>query len=211
MAKPKSARQVFMAGIVEENPILVLMIGLCPLLAVSSNANDALGMGVAASFVLVASNVLISLLRKVIPASVRIPIFIVIVATFVTLIDLLMHAYQPGLYKNLGVFVPLIVVNCIILGRAEAFASRNTVGRSVLDGLGMGLGFCITLLLFGAVREVLGSGSLLGIELFGPNFQDWVIMVLPPGGFFVLGAWLLFFAALERRKQRKLAEATQNA
>ena len=116
-----------MAGIVEENPILVLMIGLCPLLAVSSNANDALGMGVAASFVLVASNVLISLLRKVIPASVRIPIFIVIVATFVTLIDLLMHAYQPGLYKNLGVFVPLIVVNCIILGRAEGFAYHNGV------------------------------------------------------------------------------------
>jgi electron transport complex protein RnfE len=203
VAKQKSARQVFMAGIVEENPILVLMIGLCPLLAVSSNANDALGMGVAASFVLVASNVLISLLRKVIPASVRIPIFIVIVATFVTLIDLLMHAYQPGLYKNLGVFVPLIVVNCIILGRAEGFAYHNGVLHSLLDGLGMGLGFTIAITILGTFREILGNGTLtlFNTELFslGAGFSPALIFIMPPGGFLAIG----FLMALKQKFWKK--------
>jgi len=203
VAKPKSTRQVFLAGIVEENPILVLMIGLCPLLAVSSNANDALGMGVAASFVLVASNLLVSLLRKAIPASVRIPIFIVIVATFVTLIDLLMHAYQPELYKNLGVFVPLIVVNCIILGRAEGFAYHNGPLRSVLDGLGMGLGFTLVIVILGAFREILGNGTLtlFNTELFslGASFSPALVFIMPPGGFLAIG----FLMALKQKFWKK--------
>ncbi len=199
----KSALQIFLAGIVEENPILVLMIGLCPLLAVSSNANDALGMGVAASFVLVASNLLVSLLRKVIPAAVRIPIFIVIIATFVTLIDLLMHAYQPGLYKNLGVFVPLIVVNCIILGRAEGFAYRNGPLLAVLDGLGMGLGFTIAITILGTMREILGSGTvtLLNTEVanLGPGFPPALVFIMPPGGFLAIG----FLMALKQKFWKK--------
>lgn len=203
MAKQKSALQVFLAGIVEENPILVLMIGLCPLLAVSSNANDALGMGVAASFVLVASNLLISLLRKVVPASVRIPIFIVIIATFVTLIDLLMHAYQPELYKNLGVFVPLIVVNCIILGRAEGFAYHNGPWRAVLDGLGMGLGFTIAITMLGTMREILGNGTitLFNTELvnLGAGYPPALVFIMPPGGFLAIG----FLMALKQKLWKK--------
>jgi electron transport complex protein RnfE len=203
VAKEKGALQVFLAGIVEENPILVLMIGLCPLLAVSSNANDALGMGVAASFVLVASNLLVSLLRKLIPASVRIPIFIVIVATFVTLIDLLMHAYQPELYKNLGVFVPLIVVNCIILGRAEGFAYHNGALRSLLDGLGMGLGFTIAITILGALREILGNGTitLFNTELvsLGAGFSPALVFIMPPGGFLAIG----FLMALKQKLWKK--------
>jgi electron transport complex protein RnfE len=203
VAREKSALQVFLAGIVEENPILVLMIGLCPLLAVSSNANDALGMGVAASFVLVASNLLVSLLRKMIPASVRIPIFIVIIATFVTLVDLLMHAYQPELYKNLGVFVPLIVVNCIILGRAEGFAYQNGALRSLLDGLGMGLGFTVAITILGALREILGNGTitLLNTELvnLGAGFPPALVFIMPPGGFLAIG----FLMALKQKLWKK--------
>jgi electron transport complex protein RnfE len=203
VAKEKTARQIFLAGIIEENPILVLMIGLCPLLAVSSNANDAFGMGVAASFVLVASNLLVSLLRKVIPPSVRIPIFIVIIATFVTLVDLLMHAYQPELYKNLGVFVPLIVVNCIILGRAEGFAYQNGVLRSLLDGLGMGLGFTLAITVLGAMREILGNGTvtLFNTELvnLGAGFSPALVFIMPPGGFLAIG----FLMALKQKLWKK--------
>jgi electron transport complex protein RnfE len=199
VAEGKSARQVFLAGIVEENPILVLMIGLCPTLAVSSNANDALGMGIAASFVLVASNFLVSVLRRLIPVSVRIPVFIVIVATFVTLIDLLMHAYQPELYKNLGVFVPLIVVNCIILGRAEGFAYKNGALRSVSDGLGMGLGFTLVIVLLGALREIIGNGTitLFNTELvnLGPGYPPALVFIMPPGGFLAIG----FLMALKQK------------
>ena len=199
MAAEKSTLRVFLNGIVEENPILVLMIGLCPTLAVSSNANDALGMGVAASFVLVASNLLVSLLRKHTPSSIRIPIFIVIIAGFVTLIDLLMHAYQPGLYKNLGVFVPLIVVNCIILGRAEGFAYHNGVLRSVLDGLGMGLGFTIAITILGIFREIIGNGTitLFNTELvnLGPGFSPALVFIMPPGGFLAIG----FLMALKQK------------
>lgn len=203
MAAEKSTLQVFLAGIIEENPILVLMIGLCPLLAVSSNANDALGMGVAASFVLVSSNLLVSLLRKLIPASVRIPVFIVIIATFVTLVDLLMHAYQPELYKNLGVFVPLIVVNCIILGRAEGFAYHHSAPRAVVDGLGMGLGFTLAITLLGALREILGNGTitLFNTELvsIGDGFTPALVFILPPGGFLAIG----FMMALKQKLWKK--------
>jgi electron transport complex protein RnfE len=203
VAKETGALQVFLNGIVEENPILVLMIGLCPTLAVSSNANDALGMGVAASFVLIASNLLISLLRKLTPGSIRIPIFIVIIAGFVTLIDLLMHAYQPALYKNLGVFVPLIVVNCIILGRAEAFAYTNGLVRSGLDGLGMGLGFTLVIVILGAFREILGNGTLtlFNTELFnlGAGFSPALVFIMPPGGFLAIG----FLMALKQKLWKK--------
>jgi len=203
MAAEKSTLRVFLNGIVEENPILVLMIGLCPTLAVSSNANDALGMGAAASFVLVASNLLVSLLRKHTPASIRIPIFIVIIAGFVTLIDLLMHAYQPGLYKNLGVFVPLIVVNCIILGRAEAFAYTNGLLRSAADGLGMGLGFTLVIVILGAFREILGNGTLtlFNTELFnlGAGFTPALVFIMPPGGFLAIG----FLMALKQKFWKK--------
>jgi electron transport complex protein RnfE len=203
MAAEKTTLRVFLNGIVEENPILVLMIGLCPTLAVSSNANDALGMGVAASFVLVASNLLVSLLRKQTPSSIRIPIFIVIIAGFVTLIDLLMHAYQPGLYKNLGVFVPLIVVNCIILGRAEAFAYTNGLLRSAADGLGMGLGFTLVIVVLGAFREILGNGTLtlFNTELFnlGAGFTPALVFIMPPGGFLAIG----FLMALKQKFWKK--------
>ena len=203
MTAEKSTLRVFLNGIVEENPILVLMIGLCPTLAVSSNANDALGMGVAASFVLVASNLLVSLLRKHTPSSIRIPIFIVIIAGFVTLIDLLMHAYQPGLYKNLGVFVPLIVVNCIILGRAEAFAYTNGMLRAAADGLGMGLGFTLVIVILGAFREILGNGTLtlFNTELFslGAGFSPALVFIMPPGGFLAIG----FLMALKQKFWKK--------
>jgi electron transport complex protein RnfE len=203
MAAEQTTLKVFLNGIVAENPILVLMIGLCPTLAVSSNANDALGMGVAASFVLVASNLLVSLLRKLTPSSIRIPIFIVIIAGFVTLIDLLMHAYQPGLYKNLGVFVPLIVVNCIILGRAEAFAYTNGLLRSAADGFGMGLGFTLVIVILGAFREILGNGTLtlFNTELFslGTSFTPALVFIMPPGGFLAIG----FLMALKQKFWRK--------
>jgi Na+-translocating ferredoxin:NAD+ oxidoreductase subunit E len=203
VAEGKSGLQVFLNGIVEENPILVLMIGLCPTLAVSSNANDALGMGLAASFVLIASNLLISLLRKLTPGAIRIPIFIVIIAGFVTLIDLLMHAYQPTLYKNLGVFVPLIVVNCIILGRAEAFAYANAVVRSGLDGLGMGLGFTLVIVILGAFREILGNGTitLFNTELvnLGSGCPRALVFLMPPGGFLAIG----FLMALKQKFWKK--------
>jgi len=203
MAAEKGPLRVFLNGIVEENPILVLMIGLCPTLAVSSNANDALGMGVAASFVLIASNLLISLLRKHTPGSIRIPIFIVIIAGFVTLIDLLMHAYQPELYKNLGVFVPLIVVNCIILGRAEGFAYHNGALRSLLDGLGMGLGFTLAITLLGVLRELLGNGTvtLFNAELLnlGAGYAPALVFLMPPGGFLAIG----FLMALKQKFWKK--------
>lgn len=165
-------------------------------------------MGLATLFVLIASNAAIAALRKFIPSQVRMASYILVIATFVSIVDYAIQAISLDVHKALGAFIPLIVVNCIILGRAEAFASKNTVGRSLLDGAGMGLGFCITLLLLGSVREILGSGSLLGIELFGPTYQDWVIMVLPSGGFFTFGFWLLFF---NWWKKRRLASAGRAA
>ncbi len=201
----------FLKGLLRENPVLVQVLGCCPVLAVTNSVRNAIAMGLATLFVLVASNAVVATVRRVIPTQVRIASYILIIATFVTIVDYAIQAISLDLHKALGAFISLIVVNCIILGRAEAFASRNTVGRSVLDGLGMGLGFCITLLLFGAVREVLGSGSLLGIELFGPNFQDWVIMVLPSGGFFTFAGWLLFFNWRKQRKARLAAAVAGGA
>jgi len=181
--------QVLTNGIVRENPVLILMIGLCPALAVSTTTRDALGMGIAASFVLVCSNLIISMLRKIIPLEVRIPVFIVIISTFVTIVDYTMQARAPELYRILGVFVPLIVVNCIILGRAEAFASKNSVSKSFLDGLGMALGFTFVITLIGIFRELLGNGTILGQNVLGAGFHNSPVlfMVLPPGAFLIIG------------------------
>ncbi|MBN1917738.1 MAG: electron transport complex subunit E [Verrucomicrobia bacterium] len=204
-------------GFMKSNPVFVLLLGLCPTLAVSTTVNDAIGMALAATFVLVCSNVIISLTRDFIPDKVRIPCFIVVIATFVTVVELVMQAYLPPLYKSLGIFVPLIVVNCIILGRAEAFASKNTVLPSLLDGLGMGLGFGIALLILSTIREVLGNGSFLGYRLipgFDPNNFSGVkpadmpnvpptpalIMILAPGAFLCLGLILGFISWRRLRK-----------
>ena len=203
----------FMEGVWRQNPVFVMVLGMCPTLAVTVSAINAISMGVATLFVLVCSCGLVSLMRKLTPKEVRIAVYIVIIATFVTAVDYAIQAISLALYDALGAFIQLIVVNCIILGRAEAHAAKNPPLAAMTNAAGMGVGFTIGLLALGAVREILGAGTLFGITLFGAGFQPWVIMVLPPGGFFVLGAWLLFFAWLERRKLRRQAtvqEATQN-
>jgi electron transport complex protein RnfE len=197
----------FMEGIWRQNPVFVMVLGMCPVLAVTVSGLNALSMGVATTFVLVCSCGLVSLLRKMIPKEVRIAVYIVIIATFVTAVDYAIQAISLALYDALGAFIQLIVVNCIILGRAEAHAAKNAPLPAMTNAAGMGVGFTIGLLALGTVREIFGAGTLFGFSLFGEGFQPWVVMVLPPGGFFVLGLWLLLFAALERRKQRKLAEA----
>ncbi len=180
----------FTKGIYRENPTLRLVLGLCPTLAVTTAVVNGLGMGLATMLVLVSSNVIISLVRKLIPANIRIPVFIVIAATFVSIVEMLMQAYAPALHTALGIFVPLIVVNCIILGRAEAFASRNGVIAAAADGLGMGLGFTLSLTVISAVREVLGNGSIYGFPVFPDGFQPVLMMILPPGAFLTLGLLL---------------------
>jgi electron transport complex protein RnfE len=190
----------FVKGLWRDNPGFVQVLGMCPVLAVSNTARNALAMGLATLFVLLMSNVVVSLLRNFIPKQVRIATYILIIATFVTVVDYVIQAISLDLHKALGAFISLIVVNCLILGRAEAFASKNTVWRSILDGLGMGLGFTYALLCLGAVREILGAGSLFGVELFHEGFQDWVVMILPSGGFFTLAGWLLVFNASARRR-----------
>jgi electron transport complex protein RnfE len=191
----------FLRGLWAENPILVMVLGMCPTMAVTNTAINSLAMGLATLAVLIGSSVLVSLFRKVIPAQVRITTYIVIIATFVTIIDFFLAAMAPAVHKELGAFIALIVVNCIILGRAEAFAARNGVWLSFLDALGMGLGFTLSLMCIGVIREVLGSGSLFSIPLFGKGFEPWVIMVLPPGGFLVLGFLLLGVNRLKYRPQ----------
>ena len=176
-----------------------MVLGICPTLAVTNSAVNALAMGLASTFVLVCSGILVSLLRNLVPKQVRIASFIVIIATFVTIADYAIQAISVELYRALGAFIQLIVVNCIIMGRAEAFASRNRPFASALDGLGMGLGFTLALLCLGSVREILGHGTLFGLHLFPGNFQPWSIFVLPPGGFFVLAMWLVLFAAVRQR------------
>lgn len=177
--------QNFTKGLIKENPILVLVLGTCPTLATTSSSLNGLGMGVATTFVLVGSNVVISLLSGLIPEKVRIPAFIVIIASFVTVVDLVMQAYVPGLYETLGIFIPLIVVNCIVLGRAEAFASKNSVLSSLVDGLGMGIGFTLALGLLGAIREILGSGAIFGHKFI--QGDGILVFILAPGAFLALG------------------------
>ncbi|MDA8125585.1 MAG: electron transport complex subunit E [Deltaproteobacteria bacterium] len=188
----------FNQGILRENPVLRLMIGLCPVLAVSSTAINALGMSLAVAFVLMSSNLVVAMIRKVTPDAIRIPIFIVIISTFVTITDYVMQAYAPELYQALGVFVPLIVVNCIILGRAEAFAYKNPVFNSLLDGAGMSAGFTIALVSIGAIRELLGTGSLFGSALFDEGLAA-TIMILPPGAFITIGCLMALVNRLEKK------------
>lgn len=191
----------FIKGLWRENPVFVQVLGMCPVLAVSNTAENALVMGLATTFVLLMSNTLVSLLRTFIPRQVRIACYILIIATFVTMTDYLIQAISLELHQALGAFISLIVVNCLILGRAEAFASRNTTGRSMLDAFGMGLGFTLGLLCLGAVRELLGNGSLFNVVIFPDHFQEWVVMMLPAGGFFTLAIWLLIFNAAKRSKE----------
>jgi Na+-translocating ferredoxin:NAD+ oxidoreductase subunit E len=191
--RASTPREDLVRGIWKENPVLVQMLGLCPTLAVTNSLANGVAMSLATVFVLLGSNVMIAALKRLIPSEVRISAYILIIATFVTLVDLVMAAVVPDIYATMGAFIALIVVNCIILGRAEAFAARNTVGRSALDALGMGAGFTLALLLMSSVRELLGSGTLLGYPVMGASFEPWVIMILPPGGFFTLGFYLLAF------------------
>ncbi|MBE7459829.1 MAG: electron transport complex subunit E [Zoogloeaceae bacterium] len=194
----------FLEGIWRQNPVFVMVLGMCPTLAVTVSAVNALSMGLATAFVLVCSCGLVSLIRNIVPKEVRIATYIVIIATFVTVVDYVIQAVSLAVYEALGAFIQLIVVNCIILGRAEAHASKHPPLTAMVNALGMSIGFVIGLLALGTVREILGAGTLFGFSLFGANFQPWVVMVLPPGGFIVLGAWLLLFAALKRRKEARL-------
>ncbi|QXM05749.1 electron transport complex subunit RsxE [Crassaminicella indica] len=192
--------KTFMNGILFENPIFVQMLGMCPTLAVTTSAKNGVGMGLATTAVLIGANIVISLLKKVIPSKIRIPAFIVVIAAFVTVIGLMLKAYLPALDSQLGLFIPLIVVNCIILGRAEAFASKNSVVASAVDGIGMGLGFTIALTILGSVREILGAGAIFGKVLFGASFQPALIMILPPGAFLALGLLLALLNYIQSRK-----------
>ncbi|MHC5212427.1 MAG: electron transport complex subunit RsxE [Planctomycetota bacterium] len=196
---PTPTTDEFLKGLWRENPVFVHVLGMCPVLAVTNTAKNALAMGLATLFVLTMSNTVVSLLRRVIPRQVRIASYILVIATFVTVVDYALQAIDLELHKGLGAFISLIVVNCLILGRAEAFASKNGPGRAVLDALGMGVGFTFALSCLGCVREILGKGSLFGVSLFHDGFQDWVVMILPAGGFFTLAGWLLVFNAWGRR------------
>lgn len=189
-------------GIIKENPIFVQLLGMCPTLAVTTSAINGIGMGLATTAVLASSNVAIALLRKFIPAQVRIPAFVVVISTFVTVVGMLMEAFLPSLFSALGLFIPLIVVNCIILARAEAFASKNGVGDSLFDGIGMGLGFTLALVVLGSVRELIGNGSLFGASLLGANYQPALIMILPPGGFLALGLLLALYNSYQIKKAK---------
>ncbi len=202
-AKKPPAPQEFVKGLWRENPVLVQLLGLCPALAVTNTVANSLAMSAATFFVLVGSSLLVSSIKRIVPTEVRISTYILIIATFVTIADMVLEAAVPVVHKELGAFVALIVVNCMILGRQEAFASRNSVGRSLLDAVGMGVGFAVTLVLMGAVRELLGNGTLLGFAVFGPGFEPWIIMILPPGGFFTLGCILLVFSWVKRRGEAR--------
>jgi len=198
--KSKTAEE-FLKGLWKENPVFVAVLGMCPALAVTNSAINALAMGLATTFVLVSSSLLVSLFRNIIPKPVRITAFIVIIATFVTVVDLLLAAFAPLVHKELGAFIALIVVNCLILGRQEAFASKNRLFPALADAAGMSVGFTFALLCIGVIREVLGNGSLFGVGLFGEGFEPWVVMILPPGGFFALGFLLLGFNWYTKRKK----------
>lgn len=203
MAENRSYMKEFTKGIIKENPVLCLVLGTCPTLAVTTSAFNAIGMGVAATAVLVCSNAVISMLRKVIPDKVRIPAYITIIAGFVTIVQMIVKAYSPAINNSLGIFLPLIVVNCIILGRAEMYASKNPVLPSILDGLGMGVGFTAALLCMGIIRELLGSGSVFGFEVLPVQI---LIFILPPGGFFVFGILIALANKLNTKAGKKIVE-----
>ena len=193
-------------GIVKENPTFVLMLGMCPTLAVTTSAINGIGMGLSTTAVLVMSNMLISMLRKIIPDSVRMPAFIVVVASFVTIVQFLMEGFTPSLYESLGIYIPLIVVNCIILGRAESYASKNPVLPSIFDGLGMGLGFTVALTILGAFRELLGAGQIFGMQVMPSAYEPITIFILAPGAFFVLACLVAIQNKVKSKKPKKAGE-----
>ena len=193
MEQKMTLKSVFLNGVITENPTFRLVLGTCPTMAVTTSATNGIGMGAAATFVLVGSNIVISLLRNFIPDKIRIPSFIVVICTFVTMVQMFMQAFLPSLYSSLGIFLPLIVVNCIILARAEAFASKNTVLHSAADGIGMGIGFTLALTLIGSIREILGNGTIFGATVFGASFKPMLLLILPAGGFIVYGLLLALF------------------
>jgi len=187
-------------GLIKENPTFYQLLGMCPTLAVTTSAQNGLGMGLATTAVLVGSNAMISILRKIIPNKIRIPAFVVVIAAFVTIVGMVMEGFVPALYKSLGLFIPLIVVNCIILARAESFAFKNGVGPSILDGVGMGLGFTWALVLLGMIRELLGTGMIFGISILGAAYKPAIIMILPPGGFLTLGLVLAVYSVIKSKR-----------
>lgn len=195
-----SFMQELTKGIIKENPIFVIVLGMCPTLAVSTSVNNAIGMGAAATFVLVCSNIIISLIKNITPDKIRIPVYIVVIASFVTIVDMVMAAFVPGLHKSLGLFIPLIVVNCIILGRAEAFANKNNVLNSLADGIGMGLGFTLALVLVATIRELLGTGSWFGMKVFPDSYDPMLMAILAPGAFITLGFLMATINMLKEKK-----------
>ena len=199
VAVHRSITTEFMKGIVRDNPVFVQVLGMCPVLAVTTSVANGIGMGLATTFVLVFSTLIASTAKGVVPNQVRIPVYAVVIATFVTIADLVLKAFFPPLSASLGPYVPLIVVNCIIMGRVEAFATRNRPGISLVDALGMGAGFTLSLMVLGAVREVLGSGALLGVPLFGEGFSPMLVMILPPGAFLTLGILMAVFNAVKAK------------
>ncbi len=191
--------QEFSKGILKENPVFRLLLGLCPVLAVTATAINGFGMGIAATFVMLCSNIVVSLIRNVVPPRVRIPAYILVIATFVTVTDLVLNAFIPSLHAALGIFIPLIVVNCMILGRAEGFARKNNLGRSIIDALGMGVGFTISLTVLGMFRELLGAGTLFDVNITGTAFEPMVVFATPPGAFIALGILLLLFNVIYKK------------
>ena len=209
MAQPTNKTTAYdemIKGIWRENPVFAQVLGMCPMLAVTNSAVNAVAMGLATFFVLVGSSFLVSSMKSIIPKQVRISVYVIIIATFVTVADYTLLALFPAVHKELGAFIPLIVANCIILGRQEAFASKHTVKYAVMDAVGMAGGFMVALLALGSVREILGVGKLFGIDLFGPHYEPWVIMILPPGGFLTLGILLLLFNWVGERKKQFMAQ-----
>lgn len=193
MAEKVNQTQNFLKGIVKDNPVFVMLLGMCPTLGVTSSAFNGLGMGVATMFVLLMSNIVVSLVKSQIPSKVRIPAFIIIIASFVTIVEMVLEAFVPFLYEQLGIFIPLIVVNCLILGRAEAFASKNNIVSSIVDAVGMGLGFVLALTALGAVREILGSGSIFGFKFVPEDANTFILFILPPGAFIALAYLTVLF------------------
>lgn len=212
MSEKKSLGNIFLNGVITENPTFRLVLGTCPTLATTTSATNGLGMGLSVTFVLICSNIVISALRKFIPDKVRIPAFVVIICTFVTMLQLLLQAYVPSLYEALGIFIPLIVVNCILLARAEAFASKNGPVASAFDGLGMGVGFTLALTVMGAIREIIGSGSIFGLNIMGASYEPMLLIVMASGGFLTFGLLLgVFNLIVKKAESKKKAEGGKQA
>lgn len=203
MSSKTKMSSVFLNGVLTENPTFRLVLGMCPTMAVTTAAINGIGMGLAATFVLIGSNTVISILRKFVPDEVRIPAFVLIICTFVTIVQMLLQAFVPSLYESLGMFIPLIVVNCIILARAEAFASKNGVLASAVDGAGMGIGFTLALTLIAGIRELIGAGTIFGVSVFGGGYEPMLVMILPTGGFLTLGILMGIINALAQRTEKK--------